>query len=83
VAFCTLECQAKLSISYRNYLASLSIESLNQFAGNMSKAEALCSEIARIYKGLACSAPIGLNSPAPSKKRRRRRNAGDIVTTRR
>jgi hypothetical protein len=63
-------------------LASLSPQSLNQFAGIMSKAEALSSEIALIYKGLACSTPVGLNSPPPAKKRRSRRNTENIVTTR-
>jgi hypothetical protein len=44
----------------RQRLASLSIQSLNQFADSMSKAEALSVEIASIYRGLEDNTSHGI-----------------------
>lgn len=44
--------EAGCPLSYLQCLASLSTQSLNQFAENMSKAEALSAEIASIHRGL-------------------------------
>lgn len=41
-----------LSLNVPSFLASLSTQSLNQFAENVSKAEALSAEIASIHRGL-------------------------------
>jgi hypothetical protein len=67
------------NLSYRFYLASLSIKSLNQFADKMSKAEGLIAEITCILNSLPEEAHQSLRQePPPSASKLKHRLAAIV-----